>query len=534
MNPRLLDRIALGVALASLLIIGVRPSSTRKVASGVAVLRTPGATLQEARAVAESLGGVRVVDLEAGERPGSEARLHLVGWGLDGNEIRRWGDRDLIFHQRQLPSGVRRANWPGSVAIGSTVEVEVEVAGPRGMQVVLQGEDGAADSAAIPTGGTLRVALRHTPRAAGSALYRLRSGAAVDSFSVLVVAPSLPPTLILASAPSREWSDLRDWLARQGASVTFRTSVARGKTRIERLNSGARSDDPLSRRALTATGIVITDGRTLAALSRAERMALEGAVAEGLGVVVVLDDERRAASGQLAPWRLTPVADLTERQVRPRADGRAISPTPVAASGSVMATGPFGSRTLLDDGQGGVLAMGGTLGRGRVVATVVTGAGRWLRGGEPAAFAAYWHRLAGAAARDDKTEVRWELPFGPVLVDRETPVARSGLGGEAWTMGDDSVPGAVDPLAPEWRRARWWPTSAGWNALGAGRVYVGGPSSWRAWQAAERSAETQRAIARHRGEAMPGDRVPLRTPWPLLPFYLLFIAAAAVLWRKVR
>ncbi|HTK55628.1 MAG TPA: hypothetical protein VL295_02310, partial [Gemmatimonadales bacterium] len=64
MTPRLVDRIALSVALLSLLVIGVRPASTRSVDSGAVVVRTPGATMAEARAVAESIGA-RVVDLEA-------------------------------------------------------------------------------------------------------------------------------------------------------------------------------------------------------------------------------------------------------------------------------------------------------------------------------------------------------------------------------------------------------------------------------------------------------------------------------------
>ena len=70
-----MERIALGVALLSLLVIGARPSSTRSVDSAAVVVRTPGATMAEARAVAESIGGARVMDLEAGEPPADGARL---------------------------------------------------------------------------------------------------------------------------------------------------------------------------------------------------------------------------------------------------------------------------------------------------------------------------------------------------------------------------------------------------------------------------------------------------------------------------
>ena len=56
--------------------------------------------------------------------------------------------------------------------------------------------------------------LRHTPRAAGSARYILRLGEEADTFSVIVAVPHPPATMLLASAPDRDWSDLRDWLTR--------------------------------------------------------------------------------------------------------------------------------------------------------------------------------------------------------------------------------------------------------------------------------------------------------------------------------
>jgi hypothetical protein len=531
-TPRLVDRIALSVALLSLLVIGVRPASTRSVDSGAVVVRTPGATMAEARAVAESIGA-RVVDLEAGERPADAARLHLVGWGLDAGELRRWGDRDLVLHWRGGPPGISKASWPGSISLGEEVVVRLTIEGAT-HSVALIGEDGVTDSLSLGRHRAREIALRHFPKAAGNARYILRTESSADTFSVLVTPPRLPAALLLASAPAREWSDLRDWLTRQGAQVTLRMSVARGRDRTERINTPARAEAPLSGRALAGTGVVITDTRTLAALPRSERLVLESAVTQGLGLVVMLGDETRRTSDPLVPWRLTPVADLTERQVRPRADGRPISPTPVSAGGSVLGTGPFGSRTLLDDGQGGVLAMAASAGRGRIVGTVVNGAGRWLRGGEDEAFASYWHTLVDAAAREPEVEQSWELPDGPVIVDQETHLARSGPVAARWVAAGDTLMSAIDPLFPTRRTAIWWPRVAGWNDLDGIQLYVGGPASWSSWQGAERTRATQRAIARRRGEAMPGDRVPVRVPWPLLPFYILFVGAAAVLWRRLR
>ena len=176
--------------------------------------------------------------------------------------------------------------------------------------------------------------------------------------------------------------------------------------------------------------------------------------------------------------------------------------------------------------------MAASSGRGRTVGTVVNGASRWLRGGEDEAFASYWHTLVDAAAREPEVEQSWELPHGPVIVDQEASIARSGPVGARWVAAGDTLMSAVDPLFPARRAASWWPRVAGWNDLDGIKLYVGGPASWRSWQGAERTRTTLRAIARRRGEATAGDRVPVRVPWPLLPFYILFVGAAAVLWRR--
>ena len=90
MSPRLLDRAALGAAVAALLVLGLRPTYEREVDPRVIVVQTPGATSGDARSVAESLSAGTVGTLAAIDPLSLRgAELHLVGWGLDAAELDR-------------------------------------------------------------------------------------------------------------------------------------------------------------------------------------------------------------------------------------------------------------------------------------------------------------------------------------------------------------------------------------------------------------------------------------------------------------
>jgi hypothetical protein len=537
-NHRLIDRAALATALLSLGVIGLRPTSTAAVDPRIAVVRTPGASTSEARAVAESLGGVEVIDLAAGGHFGNATTLHLIGQGLDAAELRSAGDRALVLHPLPLPDGIREAHWSGAVTLGEPVEVRVNARSTGLRELVLLSEPGGVDSAPVPPGAPAWVTLRHTPRAAGSARYILRFGEEADTFSVLVGTPHPPATILLASAPDRDWSDLRDWLAHQGGQVTLRTAISRDRSRLEQVNATGAPPLAIDRASLSRVALVVTDGRTLTHLSATERGALRAGVTGGLGLIVLLDRESRdprllspVERAFFFPWRWSAIAELEERQVRPRVRGVPLSATPITAEPVVIVPERFGGEVLIDDGQGGTLAATVTTGSGRIAGSVVTGSGRWAREGEVEAYGSYWNALVRSVAHPGRLDRVWNTGDGPVLLDAERTIALQGAGPSRWRAGEDTLMPTADPLVRGRMVARWWPRSTGWNALDDARVWVSGSGSWETWRAAERRRGTEEWIASHRGEGTAGARLPRRIPWPLWPFFLTFLAAAGWLWR---
>lgn len=539
MTTRTIDHLALFAALLSLGVIGVRPGSTRMVDPAIVVVRAPGATVAEARALAESLHAGSIADAADRGSFGTEgAELHVVGWGLDEGELRRSAGRTIILHPRPLPEGIRDLSASGPLTLGDlmTVRVSVRTAAPR--ILTLSDDTGPVDSARVPAGEVVTLSLHHAPRAAGMARYALRLGSRSDTFSVFVDPPEPPVTLILASAPAREWSDLRDWLAGQGARVEMRTTVSRDRVATDLVN-GAALEGRLTPASLARLDLVVTDGRTLSALPAAERAALRRAIGDGLGLLLVHDRaarEGRALSSSersfFLPWRTVAAGDIDTRDVRPRHEGVRPSETPVAAEAYTFVPMPDGV-TSFDDGQGGILASSVRRGAGRIGATVVNGAGRWLRGGEPAAYAAYWSALIRPTARADGRTERWDAGRGPVMLDHQISLVHWGGTAAVVDISGDSVTFAADPLTPGRSVASWWPRKAGVVTLDRTGIWVSDSSAWPAWRAAERRRITELAIGAARGGMTNGTRIPHRVPWPLWPFFIVLVTATGWLWRRI-
>ena len=532
MNRLLLDRLALGLAIGSLAVIGLRPTTTREVDPSIVVVATPGATSADARAVADSLGGTVATSIaELDGRPTSGTRLHLVGWGLDAGELRRAGDAELTLHPRPLPTGIRSAEWPMRLELGEPLVVRLVVGAARGGKVVLSDRSGPVDSATVARGEGSSVTLRHTPSAVGSERYSIGWQGSVDSFSVVVSEARPPATLILSSAPSREWSDLRDWIAAQGGSVTLRSRMSRDRVGSDRVNSS--SEPKVDRASLAKLDLIVTDGRTIVSLTPAERATLLRAVDDGLGLVLLLDapsrDRRAEGAREFFPWRQVSAGEIEVRDVRPEREGVRFSSTPITAEPFTL----VGGTAVLVDGQGGTLASTLRRGRGRVTGSVVTGPGRWSRGGEPAAYAAYWSALFRATARPDLTSARWELPGHPTLIDDQVAIVRWGGGAPTATIGGDTITFVRDPLLPERELATWWPRTAGWNEGPEARVWVSGSDAWRSWRGAERRRATEAWIAGQRGATVGRGKIPEQAPWPLWPFFVLFVGSCGWLWRRI-
>lgn len=564
--PRRALRVAATLlALAALLVIGLRPTRRVTVREGAAVLLTEGGDPRVARRLADSLRapllrlGADVPDLGTLARTRTSlGALHVVGWGPPADE---WADVArgtaqaaawrVVPHAAPVPDGITTIEWSREIPLGASLEVRGRLAArTAGRWVHLDAPDGTSDSSRTDSAGAFRLAVK--PRAAGRFLYALRDAASADTIGVAVTPARPPRLLVLEGAPGFETGALKRWLAERGGTLALRTTVSRDRHRFEFLNRERIPLERIGADALDGVDLVVADARALAALAPSEREAIRRAVREhGLGVLLRADEEVLAGGAVPAPVRafFVParaerIAGLDERLVRPQwpSAGPAVTAarSAVAAEPFLLQPG-FGATALLREVQGGVLAVAAARGAGRVGMTVVAEPSRWLRAGEPEAFAAYWSRLITELARPDSA--RWAVTTPatePPTVGR--PVALALAGGdstafaviEAAALAPDTVALVGSPEGSGSRRTVYWPRAAGWQ-----RVSGGGAETWLhvrpgdAWPAA-RAATRLAALAARAADTADAEAAvtaaSARAPLPLAWVYLVFVGAAAVLW----
>jgi hypothetical protein len=556
---RLLHRAALIIALLALLAIGARPHWRTAVAATEVVLATPGADAATVRRLADSLGGVPVLgEARAVRRLASLRRVHVVGWGLDPETWHEMDSIPVTFHPAAVAAGISRISWPAMVPLGDDVVVEGAVRHvPDGAVIALIDPGGGVDSAALDGAGTFQLTAH--PRSLGPMLGVLRvsihdRAVVQETIGVSVVAPRVPRLLILEASPRFETRALRDWLTRHHGAVAIRSAISRDRFRSEFVNRSRVGLDALTPRLLSQFDVVVIDGRTLAGLASVERAELRRAVTDaGLGVLIEPDTVTFDSSTRFSDrdfffgFGFAPIRGVDERSVRPVWPGggaRRSTTAPLPAAPYTL-TARFGIEPLMEDGTGGIVTQVAPRGAGRVGLSVVRESARWVRMGEPEAFAAYWSRLLTALDARGSVE-DWEIGSpGPWLVNRPVALSVDGPGDHPVAIlagpsgARDSVFLGRDPLVSTRWRGLVWPREAGWHRVEVASgpsFYVQTDRAWRSRQSAELLDATARYLVRAgplepRRESTPA---PLSRPVPAGWFFGLFLLSAAVLWSRRR
>lgn len=545
--------VAVSLAVICLAVLLQPPSvSVRSTAGGVVVLLTEGSDPPTRRHLSDSLAGAPVLtwpdsvaDLDALRRrfPGLRT-LVLAGWGLRASMLSSHHDVELLRRAAPLPAGFEWLDWTREVTLGDPVWVRARLKPGREPRLVrFQGPDGVRDSLPVARDSAGPVVFRTTPAAVGVASLVIEvDGSRAESLAV-VVRPNRPPrVLVLEGSPAFETSFLRRWLAGQGASMAIRTTISRGRDRVERVNLPPLPLRPLNPALLDRFDVVLLDGTVLATLGKAERAALAAAVEIGGMGLLVAPDTLARKDPDFFPFRVTPTGDLEDRLVRPLWPGRNDrSATPVPAGAESIDPAPT-LLPLMRDPVGRILA--GTIrhGAGRVGTSVVQAPSRWLLEEEPAPFAGYWSTLLRTVARrhGDQWSIGADGPVIPglpvsLILESDDSLPQATVTSPAGTL--DTL-GLVQDLTNSGRWwGRYWPAVPGvYTVTNRGGdphpmvVEAGGPSMREAaarlaatgWWAEQSERPTALAPAARR-TALP----------PLLPFGLLVISLG-LLWGEAR
>ena len=455
-------------------------------------------------------------------------RIDVVGGGLPARDRGAARGLALQFDEAPAPVGVTEVAWPERIDAGTVWRLHGHVAGiEAGARVDLHDRSDARIGSATPDAdGAFAIDVR--AKAAGAADYTLKvidtAERVVESVPVGVAVSGGERTrvLVVAGALDAESKFLRRWAADTGIDLRARLALSRGVS----LRDG---EVTLDAAGLAESDLVVVDERSWAALARADKERLLGAVDDGLGLLLRITGPVPAPVArewEALGWRLRG-ADRPQRVALPAragsdaaAPGVDVRPFDVAGDAAVP---------LVRAVDGASLAAWRAHGRGRTGVWWLGDTFPLVLGGDAARFGMLWREavvtlgrargdVVASMPRDARVDVRSRL---------------CGLGDSAVVETPDRtrVALAIDPATPGC--AAFWPRTGGWHVLIDGDART----PFRVFGAdeaipLERAAT---AAATHALVKAPGGEVAAHAiPGPRWLWFLGWIGACALLWWRER
>ena len=515
------------------------PSITRPAATLVVATAGAGADAWRAHAAA----GPAVALPEAPALPGAQpvpdlatalrrhpqvGRVRVVGDGLPARDLEALGGRGLEFDPPPPRPGPVALHAPSHVTVAVPWRLRGRILGVPGARVeLLDPARRVVAATAVDADGAF--ALVATAPIAGRIDYVLvlRDGNGRERertrLPLRVAAGRGLRLWLLSGGPDPEQKYLRRWAEDGGYQVRARAALGGGLAMGDAL--------PLDAKALREADVLVLDQRAWRGLGASAREQLRQAVAEGLGLVLRLQEAPGASDravlrsfGFLAS-SAAPAKDVRLTGARPPFAGE----EPVPLTRAPAQAEADDAVVLLRDAQGQPLARWRALGRGRVASAWLGDSYRLALSGHSQLHARLWARALAVVARAD-------AGLGPRIGD--TPVFAQQ---RARVCGLDASARAVDPqgvavaLLPDADGcAGWWPARAGWHRLQSGDGFSDWPVHAEDALPALRAHARREATLARRSAGDAATTGAVAAPGPRWPWFLAWLLASALAWWQER
>lgn len=570
------------IAVMALLLMALQPRWSARARSKNGLLLTPGAPMDQAKALQATLNAQTFLLATADTAAWASSlddfsvipdvaylkrhhagidTLHVVGHGLADYDWEALAGITIIHHAAPLTVGIKHMHWQRNLMAGRRLHIRGVLVSSQSEngRLYVSGPGGVIDSLEIDSSRETPFQFSLAPHDTGRFLYEMYFSAPAgkamwrEEFEVVVAPPPTLHILVIEAAPNFETAYLMRWLAKQNHAVASRTTISRERFRSAFLNHPKIDLMRLTPSLLLRYDLLVVDGRALRDLSASERASLRAAIAQnGLGVLLLPDEiimnrEQQNFSGQefFFNFEFTSFGDLEERFVKPSWPGQSGNMAPALPAEPFEIEYTWNLKPLIKDEHDRMLAAAHRRGNGWIALQLLRDSYRWILAGASAQYAGYWSRVLAEIGRLPSVE-KWDLPqTKPIIVDQPLPLrltteARLPVGIIATENGKtDSLYLHQDASEATHWWGTYWPRESGWHKIatlnGATQwLYVYEKNAWQTWQEAEKIAATERFAWRqkiHEDKSEEFVRTQ-STAIPLLIFFLMFLGSCAYLWLE--
>ncbi|AKD02709.1 hypothetical protein POKO110462_00165 [Pontibacter korlensis] len=561
--------VASAVAAVSLVLLIFPPTLQQAISPGTAILLTEGYHADTLKAVLQKLEAESQVYTYKSTATVKEATaissltrlppnlqtLHVLGYGLEEEELEQLQHLQLQPHLSPAPTGVQAVSWPQHVKLGGAVEVAGKYTlGAESVKLYLYAAGKARDSIEVIADSTHSFCLRYYPKQQGRYTYTLlqKQGEQTDTLGqvpVQVEPPQQLGVLLLASSPNFEFKFLKNHLAQLQHRVALHTTISKDLSQSEWLNMPKLELGRITPKLLQNFDVVVTEPEALEGMNTTERATLQKAVTEGgLGILTIaaapVNTRNTAFFTGFQSKRLSQ-QDSRNTRASWGEETAGANATPY----SLVSTSAV--RPLVREQEDNVLAGAKKAGWGKVALSLVPQTFPWQLEGKEEVYSSYWSHVLSEVAREQVQERFWQVerpqvpqPYKPVLLTLTDYTSRgAGVTVPAATVISIADSTSINlPLAqqvhqPEKYSGTFWPTRSGWYKVQTADVspyffFVQDTSAWRFESIASKRAATQ-AFAAQQSINAAGTSIAYKDEQVLLIwFFVLFTLSSAFLWLE--
>lgn len=351
------------------------------------------------------------------------ASIKLYGYGLSTAQWQAVPENVAVSFTVPPLAGFSDMGWSQTLLMGETMAVqgsfsvaqadgtdgviELRLLDPAGQQIAQQ---------RIRSGQRFRLMAR--PKSQGNIVYRLQAwqqDRLLSEQPVTVSVQTSTPLRIMVkqSAPSFETRQLKNFAATIGTEVWLKTSISTGKSITQSVNQADTPDPAFSPASLAASDWLIIDGRALTELPEIQRQWLSEAVQQGLGVLVLADENllhgfNEWSDNLLRGFTLSADPDVDVEAVPdivnvPGVPGELT--LPVASMQLTASTEQSPLTIIVADQDGRALVASQTVGAGKVAISLINQSYRWVTAGNRTSWSNYWSALSAALGRPQQHAV---------------------------------------------------------------------------------------------------------------------------------
>ena len=481
------------------------------------------------------------------------SKFHVLGYGLEDQELELIRDKNLVFHLSPIPSGLQSVHWNKTIKSGEQLVLSgnYQNSSDKPVKLILNGLGTNLDSVTIPAGKSENFQIKTIPKHLDKAVYSLIGIAEKDTIlneKVPVFVQTQDPlkVLILSSSPDFENKFLKNWLFENQYSIAVRSAISKNKFNTEFLNSTRINLDRITPSVLENFDVLISDPDELSALSRAENQALQNQISNGMGLILIADSIPKAEGFFNGIFDTRSLVREDEKMISLNWDDFNTKKMTLGSSGSFRILPKDGNQALVRDDKANIIVSSKLFGRGRILLSSINDSYTWILGNNLKSYSSYWSKLIGDIARMKELNTVWALKDPLPVLNQETaiiietesdsiPVASSE--GELLKSAQDDV------LGFQWT-APYWPRKAGWQLLESGTsqnsiqswFYVFNKNDWASVNAVEKIKNNRKFSEEsftESNEQSISERY-YREQVPPVYFFILFLLSCTYLWLEAK